>query len=133
VDKYYWSFDNKCDTWRDNCNTIEECIKEARIEVREDKLLSNAVFIGEGYNYKPSIFAEGLLENICEQAYSDCGEVAECWLEYISMDQVNKLGDELNEVFHKWLKDIGEMPTFGTVENIKLYSLATGEIVEIGR
>jgi hypothetical protein len=106
-------------------DTKEEAIQAGIKELNELKKIDdnykdvNSFYVGQVQYYTPYISPEWLIEQVGEMAYDECGEVAEDWLCHVKNEKVKQLGDMINEVFMEWLKDVGEMLTFGIVVNIE--------------
>jgi hypothetical protein len=61
----------------------------------------------------------GVVEQLTDNAYEECGEYAENWLSKITVDQEQDLRDRIANAINAWADDHGLHPTFGTVENVR--------------
>lgn len=109
--KYAWTKSiNDC-IWRGGpCNSIAECIDEAINEGYENGD-TIAVGIVEPYEVR-YVDVDCIIEGLQMQAEDDVGEVAEDWLECITREQRENLGDKLLRIVREWLKEIDEEPSF---------------------
>jgi hypothetical protein len=125
--KMKWKFNLDADEiwYGDEFDTKEEAIQAGIKKLNELKKIDNnykdvnSFYVGQVQYYTPCISPEWLIEQIGEMAYDECGEVAEDWLRFVKNEKVKQLGDMINKVFMEWLKDVGEMPTFGSIVNIE--------------
>ena len=102
MNKYFWNFDRHDEVWHNSCPTIEDCIEEAKWEKEGREIAENHVFIGEVEPYKPIVYADYLIDSIREQAYEECGECCEGWLDGLNKKQERILEERLNKVFTDW-------------------------------
>lgn len=86
---------------------------------------SGVFYIGEAVPYYPDISVWPIIENVQEDAYWNCGEVAECFLDFESLsdDIVYDLKENLQREFDSWLKRHHLYPSFFTVENVEKIDL----------
>lgn len=120
-----WTYNlNDAEAWTsDEFDTKEEAIAEARAEIdlleKLDGIPHGDIFrIGQVELYNPMINVD-FISQLEEQAYDECGEVAEGWLEGVEEKQKQALDDQIQEVIAKWLEDIGKTPGFGSIVNIE--------------
>ncbi|RAS90292.1 hypothetical protein A6E21_25885 [Bacillus cereus] len=120
-----WMYNlNDEEAWTsDEFDTKEEAIAEARAEIdlleKLDGIPHGDFFrIGQKQPYNPMINVD-FISQLEEQAYDECGEVAEGWLEGLKEKQKQALDDQIQEVIAKWLEGIGKTPGFGSVVNIE--------------
>lgn len=113
--EYTWS-DNENDEhwWHDTFDSVEECIADAK----ENYLIDTGATIAVGTvkPYVVNIDAETYLESLEEDAYEECGDVAEDWIDYESADQ---LSERLTECVNQWLKETGNEPSFYKIINVR--------------
>ena len=119
---FYWNFDREEETWNNSGESIKECIEEARLYVEAED--QEFVYIGEVTNHVPTIDAERIIDNLIDQAYDECGESSDGWLDGVKTEE---LEEKLNEVLQEWLKKTNQEPTFGKLEKVNRYNLKTGE------
>lgn len=73
----------------------------------------------------PKIDASCTLENAAESTREDAGEIAEDYLDDVSLAHTQELEKRLNEVFEAWAKEYGYMPSFYKIVNIVQVAEAT--------
>lgn len=113
---------NSRDVWQcEWFDTKEEAIQAAQEEIIENGLDREEFQIGQLSKYIPSVDLDTLIDNAGEQAYDDCGEVAESWLnlKYISKEVLGKYNGKLNDLFNQFLVEANEVPSFGRIVNIE--------------
>lgn len=90
--KYAWSSRINDEIWRGGpCDSVKECIEEARLEDYKDTDIFALGYI-EPYqtNY---VNGDLIIEHLQQNAYDEVGEVAECWLDDISREQIEDLNN----------------------------------------
>lgn len=125
MNKYFWNFDKHDEVWQNSCPTIEDCIEEAKWEKEDREIAENHVFIGEVEPYKPIVYADYLIDSIREQAYGECGECCEGWLDGLNKEQEEILEERLNKVLIDWLEETNNSPSFGKFMKVSKYNLET--------
>lgn len=117
--KYTWEYE-ETDIWRhDLFDTIEDCILDAKENYLIDP--GTEIVVGEAVLWEPYVWAGDILDRLEEDAYEECGEVAEDWYAYNYRKHENKLdelSDKLTEIIMHWLKDNGTYPDFYRIENV---------------
>lgn len=124
--RYYWNFDEKEEVWHNAEDTIEACIEEAKLNNEKN---CKFVFIGEVENHIPVIDPDITIEILQEDAYQECGECSEGWLDNITKEQNDKLEEKLNDALQEWLKETNNIPYFGNCTEINCYEIETGKKV----
>lgn len=116
---YTWSTQEENEYWGyGTSDSVEECFGEASDYLCLENV--HGLYIGECVPYTEyGVDVESILEDISNDAYDYVGEVAECWLDSVTKEQVSELSKGLNAVFKKWLKENNLEPNFFLVENIK--------------
>lgn len=111
MNKYAWSRRIDDEIWRGGpCDSVKECVKEARLENYED---TDTFALGYIEIYQTNyVNGDLIIEHLQQNAYDEVGEVAECWLDDISREQREDLNDRLEKVVLEWLKDCKQEPTF---------------------
>ena len=109
--KYAWSVRISDDIWRGGpCDSVKECIEEARLEGYKD---TDTFALGYIEPYQTNyVNGDLIIEHLQQNAYDEVGEVAEGWLDDISIEQRADLNGRLEKVVSEWLKDCKEEPTF---------------------
>lgn len=127
MNKYYWNFNENEEFWNKSCPTVEDCIGEARWEKEDEGRNDKYVYIGEVEAHIPFIDTEHLIDNIREQAYEECGEGCDGWLDSLKKEDEEKLEERLNQVFLQWLYETNNKPSFGKFSKVSKYNLETGK------
>ena len=78
---------------------------------------SDAIYIAEVVEHKPVLDAERIIEADQEEAFDECGEVSESYLENISVEMIAELEEQLTDVYSAWLKKYNQMPSFYGLRN----------------
>jgi hypothetical protein len=119
-----WGYDlRNSDCWQcDWFDTKEEAINAGREESKELDLDIEQFRVGQLSKYFPRVDFDYIVENAAEQAYDDCGEIAESWLEqkYLDKNVVTKYNEKLNALFYEFLAETNEIPSFGRIVNIEI-------------
>lgn len=107
--------------------TVEEALDEAKecwfdchdasdsVDGRVD------VYIGEAEYYTDGLFVDYIIEQQQEEAYNECGEWAETYLDDITKEEKDILEERLNKVWNEFKKEFNHEATFYTVANEKKY------------
>ena len=115
--RYTWTNNPDDEIWGNDCfDTIEECIKDA---VSSGYKKGDTIAIGEVVEFIPRVSGYSVLDGLETDAYEECGEVSEGWIDY-SKEEVEKLSDKLTSVIQEWLKETNQEPTFYSIQNIKV-------------
>lgn len=130
MNKYYWNFNEDEEVWHHSYPTIASCIEEAKREKEDREIANKHIFIGEVEPYEPIVYADYLIDSIREQAYEECGEGCDLWLNSLKKEDEEKLEERLNQVFLQWLDESNNKPSFGKFMKINKYCLETGKEVE---
>lgn len=94
----------------------EEEFGDEMLEEGDESVL---IYYAQVHEYIPSVDVENVLDNISENAYSETGEYAERYLCDVPKEQIEELGDSLNDVLEKWIKKYKHEPNFYTIGNEK--------------
>ena len=134
MSKFYWSFNEGADCWDNSADTIEKCVLIAQDEVREYEECEdyevgeiNTVFIGEFKIYESYINCSRFIDYAIDDAWEKYGEFADRFLDDCTEEEERLLDKMLNNTFKSWLEKTENMPNFGSIENIKEYSLVDGK------
>ena len=96
----------------------EEAIKDGNFEAKECS--KDKFYIGKVNTVGlPSIDVDAVLDNIGESMMDEYGEAAEDYLCCLPQEDRDDLSERLDEVFHKWLIDNDQVPTFFVVEDVE--------------
>jgi hypothetical protein len=92
--KYAWSSKINDEIWRGGpCDSVKECIEEARLEGYRD---TDTFALGYIEPYQTNyVNGDLIIEHLQQNAYDEVGEVAECWLDDISREQREDLNDRI--------------------------------------
>lgn len=119
--KYTWEYNDDTELWyNDLFDTVEDCIADARDNYMVE--IGETIAVGEVVPYEPYVMADNILDELEEDAYEECGEVAEDWNAYSWKDDkesLDELSNKLTEIVRQWLKDNGTYPYFYKIENVK--------------
>lgn len=77
--------------------------------------------VGMEQEYMPIVDAEDVIVRITEDAYNECGEVAEDYLSWdeVTDDMQSDLQEMLTDTFIKWSKKYNLMPNFYSIVNVE--------------
>lgn len=121
---YYWSFIQDEEIWDNSEETIDDCVLEARKVNSLEDLNYQFVYVGRVEYYKPKIDVDyHIFESLQENAYNECGESSEGWLDGIKPEKTLKFEEKINHLFYEFLKENNETPTFGKIISVKKYEL----------
>lgn len=103
-------------------------------------LTNGNVFIGQRYDFEPTVDADFVIERIQEEAYDEGGEYAEYYLDPPPMkdaearkkwgEQVADLEKRLTDVFRAWAKETKNEPRFWLVCDVFTALLLNGKVVQ---
>ena len=105
-----------CEIWGSDIegNSREEVIKDGMKAAKEDGLesfrIGRKIPVGV-----PTLDVDDILERAYEQVYNEVGEVAEGFLNDVTLEQQNELEEQLNEVFYNWINKYKLQPNCYTV------------------
>lgn len=119
--KYTWSKSATDELWQHDCfDTVEECIKDAKENYGYE--IGETIAIGETAGFVVNIDAIDVLERLEENAYEECGEVVEGWIDY-KKSPFDKLSEKLTACVNEWLKETNQQPTFYHIHSISLETI----------
>lgn len=111
--EYTWETRQDKEIWENSrFDTIEECIKDALGCGIEPGTM---IAVGICKDYTPIINVDDVLERVGEDAYEECGEIAEDWPAFESKKGfigAKELEEKLNKVFMEWLEQTNQVPNF---------------------
>jgi len=115
--KYTWTKSENDELWQNGTfETVEDCIADAKENYEYSA--GEDIAVGVVNNFVAKVDAESVLEAIEEQAYEECGEACEGWIDYKN-EAVDKLQDTLTNCLNEWLKETKQEPEFYGITNIK--------------
>lgn len=76
--------------------------------------------VGQIFTYKNFYGVDELLEMVADNAYQECGDVAEDYLSYVKEEHKQ----ELDELITGWFKKHNYLPDFYTIENVSTIKLS---------
>jgi hypothetical protein len=118
-----WGYNlNRSDIWQcDWFDTKEEAIQAADHEHKELDMESLTCHIGQIELYIPSVDLDTLMEHTSVDAYDECGEISESWLntKYIDKGIIAKYNEKLNQLFDDFLVEANEVVSFGRIVNVE--------------
>lgn len=144
--KWTFSFDEETGWENDMFNSPAEALEaalEAAPEYADEEgmepdekanfLTNGNVFIGQRYDFEPSVDADFVIEHIQEEAYEEGGEYVGDYLDPPPMKdaearkkwnvQVDDLTSRLTAVFNAWAKETNNEPCFWLVCDVITESL----------
>lgn len=144
--KWTFSFNEETGWDYDLFNSPDEALKAAREAAPEyadeegmepaekaNFLVNGNVFIGQRYDFEPTVDADFVIERIQEEAYDEGGEYVEDYLDPPPMkdaearkkwdEQVADLEKRLTDVFNAWAKETNNEPWFWLVCDVIVESL----------
>lgn len=126
VPEYSWEF--LCSEKPEGtCNSIKECLRDARNKISKDELLkyNTVIRIEELENYNPRFEGDDVVEYLRRQADIEFGE--ELCGEWLLNSQEKDLAKELNETLQTWLIKNNEHPYWAKAIDTKIYDIKTGK------
>lgn len=118
-----WKYQiGEIDLWLgDEYGTREEAIEACKKEYEYDPkgYEGKACYVGEVDNYNAFFDGESIIDYLQEDAWSECGEVADGFLCGIADEQIEELQDKLNDVLQEWLTKHDLQPTFGKMVEVE--------------
>lgn len=128
--EYTWNFDRDAKIWNNGeFDSIEECLAEAASGLKLDG--TETVYIGEIEKLTESeivgYYGDDLIYQMQNNVWDKVGEIAEDWLSCVKKEDISKLDEKIKKVLIDWLQEIGEMPSFYLVRNVREFDLKTGK------
>ena len=100
--------------------------KEESIEAGKDEAINGYPFddikylrVGQVKEFVPKINGYHIVESVGEDAYEECGEIAEDYLASVRSGDIAELQLSLEACLHQWLRNKGFVPNFYSIENIE--------------
>lgn len=145
--KWTFSFDEETGWDNDEFDTPCEALEAARevapeyaeeegmVPVEKSHFLSDGnVFIGQRYDFEPTVDADFVIERIQEEAYDEGGDYVGDYLESPPMkdaearkkwnEQVADLEKRLTNVFHDWARETKNEPRFYLIFDVRTEAIA---------
>ena len=120
MEKYTWN-ESDDELWQHDCfDTVEECIKDAKENY--DYKVGETITVGITEPFVVSVDGSDVLERLEENAYEECGEASERWLDYPYKD-IEKLSKRLTECVNEWLKETNQEPGFYHIHSIRIETI----------
>lgn len=136
VGKYAWEFSKNVEYWGNGtCDTIQECIEEAKEAIEEGyHAKQDVIYIGDVNVFVPMVDGEDVVEHIEEQAADEYGDVADGWEPWLTLRERDgeenarkawsELDTMLSQVLNGWLAKHNLTPEFYLIENIREVSIS---------
>lgn len=132
MDKWIYNASNNIENWicDEEFDTEQEAI-EAGISYftntdgygyeyeNDEKFEGESFQVGQQSQHFTNVAQWRVIDQVTEDAYELCGDIADRWLSSISKEDELKLGEMLTDVFKKWLEDTRNEPNFYTIANVK--------------
>jgi len=125
-----WMYNlNACsENWQsESFDTKEGAVIAGLEEYNEDDRDQNYYEVGQIHLHIPSVNVDWLIDNVREEAYEQSGESADDWLDQVSREQQSILEERMNKVLIDWLKEVNEIPKFGTMTNVQTIQIEEDE------
>lgn len=118
---YYWGFDKDVTEIWEACDSVEDCIKEA---IRTKDVDTKYAYYGVLIPHVATIRAEDIIEQLQENAQCEYGiDLVGDWLENLNGEDIEVLGNKLNEILSEWIMKTSNNPTFGKIVDIEKIDL----------
>lgn len=115
--EYSWTENPKDDIWyHGKFDSVEACIKDA---ISCGKKPGEKIVVGLCEDYVPHLNVDTLLDQVCEDAYEEVGEVAEGWPEFEARKgykDADKLQEKIDKAFCEWMEETEQMPGFYRIQ-----------------
>lgn len=122
--KYTWSENLTDEIWEnDRFLSIEECIDDAK---NQGKPSGTKIAIGICEDYIPHVDVDHMLDKLGEDAYDECGDVAEDFplfekcKGYVQADSLQK---KIDKVLEDWLRETNQYPEFYHIIPLDMYEV----------
>lgn len=109
LDREYWVLG-----YKDKYAAIRDATDDAKLDG------DDVVYVGEVNLFEPKIDGAEVIAYLfgCVDGSIDFDpEIADGWLECVDPNEVNRLGDMMTATLSQWLKETGNMPDFGSVDD----------------
>lgn len=114
---YFWEIDASAELWRNEADTIKECIAEAKREYPDKE----HVYIAELEDHLPRVDVDKIIDDLRETAMDECGECSDGWLD--TTPDLKQLEEDLQSALENWMNNNNLNPNFGKVVSVKKYDL----------
>lgn len=94
--------------------TIEEATKE--MAIGHDLKPGAKIEVGLLTKHIPDVNPSSIIDQLCDDAQSECGESADEWLGHVTAKEEDDLRKRLNETVQEWLANWGHEIRFGSIE-----------------
>lgn len=125
-DEIWWNdqFESREEAIADGVKQYKTALNGFATDLFDDdpeRFPSDVFYIGECIRFVPTVDAERVLEQLEEDAYDECGEAAENFLDwnYITDDKIADLQENLQRELDSWLERYKCTPTFYSIENVE--------------
>lgn len=125
-DGMWWgdAFDSREEAIENGISQYRKALKGIGTELFEDDCPNSVqpfFYIGEAVNFSYVVDADMVIEDVVDQAYEQCGEAADGFLDFnsITSEQVKELQKSLQSAFDNWLKEYNLTPTFYAIDNVE--------------
>jgi len=142
--EYCYSYNEE--NFSGSCPTVEDALSEA---IDNGDGGEEGFWIGESVKFKAGDFfclqrVEDLLDKLAEDAWDECGEVSEDWLNFYPnwrssspemrqakilkhRQSLKPLRDDIRAAINKWADETGRQPDFWSVKNVQYFSREDAE------
>lgn len=129
VFKKQWLYNiGEDDMWADvkRYDSFEEAKAAAIEEYKSQNYKDKNIYVGEIIEYTPVIDAKSVIACDIDNAWDEVGAAAEDYLYDIPDHIVEELDKDLKDVYYNWIQKHGNVPEFGTLDNIKKVEINNG-------
>ena len=100
--------------------TKHDAINYAKQQYKLGETTSSIYQIARYNIYKVVVDADNMIEDVCNKAYEDIGDIAENFLDSVTKQDRQLLETMINKTFNDWLKKTGnDSYDFGTIEDVE--------------
>ena len=124
------AFDTKEDAIEEGRKILKALMKDRKADtnmedvfgdyIDTDSSIPSSFAVGKTFNASKFPSVDSILENLADDAYQECGEVAESWLADVTDEHKDVLQKKLNIVMANWMDEYHYNPEFNGIDNIEL-------------
>ncbi|MET3508270.1 hypothetical protein [Halalkalibacter oceani] len=112
-----WCYSFNEENFEGDFDTRDDAIGEGLYYYEEDN--QSELYVGQAQEVSLGVNIDFIVEQLGEDAYEQCGEVAEDYLCNVKSEHREILEDKMNDVLQKWMDEFKYNPTFYTVGNVE--------------
>lgn len=125
ANKDNWCYSYNAENFEGNFETKEDAIEEATIyyndyhDDEEENEHKKIIYIGKPKPVTISFNVDSILEDIAENAFEQCGEYSEGYLDNVKIEDGNILEERLHKEILKWMDEFNYKPHFWRVKDVE--------------